>query len=135
MARNHNILYVGIDINNNIKIGMTQQTARARHNSADYKICYYSDAGYGTMTRADLLYAEAYLRRAFKHHYEQVSTDRFIRDDRDTWIHIFMTIIKELKHKEGYPFEEKVTELIPIDEVADRLKWYGYTMTQIVQNW
>lgn len=85
------------------------------------------------MTRADLLYAEAYLRKTFKHLFQQVSTDRFVRDDRDTWIYVFMTTIKELKYKEGYPFDEKVTELIPIDEVADRLKWYGYTMLQRIQ--
>lgn len=44
MACLHKIIYIGIANNNKeIKIGMTERTARARHNGSDYKIIAYYD--------------------------------------------------------------------------------------------
>jgi hypothetical protein len=55
MSCNHNIIYIGIaDNNKEIKIGMTQQTARRRHNNSDFRIIAYYD--FPTVPNRDALF-------------------------------------------------------------------------------
>ena len=106
MATNHNILYIGIDYNGNIKIGSTQQTVSARMSGADFLIHHYYDAGKETLSRSILYAFEGYLRYRFTLTYPQITTDRFEMTNND-YFDLFEEVIEHLKNKYGVPFGEK----------------------------
>ena len=89
--KDNNILYIGIDDNNNIKIGMTQQTARKRQAGANYLIWCYAEAD-KSMSRQKLFACESFLREIFKKNYKQIEIDRFERADEE-WLHWFIRSI------------------------------------------
>jgi hypothetical protein len=87
----HNIIYIGLTKDRYIKIGVTQQTPRARTMGADYEIHYYYDAGEGISTRKALFWAERMLRDYMSRYYprHQTRIDCFKLTDSDFYVRFF----------------------------------------------
>lgn len=122
--RNHNILYIGIDENNDIKIGMTQQTPQARQSNGNYTIRCYADAGLNITNRKELFAYESVLRCVFSLRYRQTNTDRFEREN-ENFYNLFLNTIQFLNETYnagfGKPQAHISMKLFDWDEI-DRVK-------------
>lgn len=90
-------LYIGIDKNNNIKIGMTEQTLEKRYGGTDYCILLSAKTKQ-TISRDRLFKCESILRLNFATHYTQVAIDRFLIAD-ETYLELFAETINAINEK------------------------------------
>ena len=90
-------LYIGIDKNNNIKIGMTEQTLEKRYSGTDYCILLSAETKQ-IISRDTLFKCESILRLNFATHYTQVAIDRFLITN-ETYLELFAETINAINEK------------------------------------
>ena len=90
-------LYIGLDKNDNIKIGMTEQTLEKRYGGTDYCIILSAETK-ENISREQLFKCEHILRIGFAEHYPQVSIDRF-KKINEQYLDLFQNIISEINKK------------------------------------
>ena len=130
--KGRNILYIGIDDNNNIKIGMTQQSPRDRQAGADYCIWCYSEAC-GEMNREQLFECERFLRGVFKANYTQIKTDRFERVDED-WVYWFIRVINFFNKYRDYGFDTPTTMLSLRPDLIEEMLSFEKKVKKYLEN-